>query len=75
MLISFGETYPDFLINVVNLARVYHQNAEYAKVSEVYNHSIVILKKICGKDHFKVSFLYSSLATLHYELADIKKAI
>lgn len=27
MLVAFGETYPDFLISVVNLARVYHQNA------------------------------------------------
>ena len=75
MLISFGETSPDLLICLANLARIYQMNKSYNDAIKCYNVAIYYIDKIHGKYHVKMSFCYTSLATISYEMGDLKKAI
>ena len=76
MLISFGESYPDILINFANIARVYQQNKDYINATKCYIKAIEILSSVNkGKYHINISFCYSSLASLSYEFGDLKKSI
>jgi len=36
MLMSFGEAYPDILINFANIARLHQQNREYTLAANCY---------------------------------------
>lgn len=76
MLMSFGEAYPDILINFANIARVHQQNKEPALASSCYLKAIELLSQVYGsKNHVNTSFCYSSLASLHYELGELRKSI
>jgi hypothetical protein len=67
MLISFGEAYPDILINFANIARVHQQNREAHLAASCYLKAIELLTQVYGgKNHVNTSFCYSSLASLHY---------
>jgi hypothetical protein len=75
MLMSFGEAYPDILINFANIARVHQQNREANLTASCYLKAIDLLTQINGgKNHVNTSFCYSSLASLHYELGEYKKS-
>lgn len=69
MLLCFGEAYPDVLINFANIARVYQLNRETQQASNCYLKAIEMLSQIHrSKLHINVSFCYSSLASLYYEI-------
>jgi tetratricopeptide (TPR) repeat protein len=75
MLISFGEAYPDILINFANIARVHQQNREPTLASGCYIKAIELLTQVYGgKNHVNTSFCYSSLASLYYELGEYRKS-
>ena len=75
MLMGFGETSPDLLVALVNLAKIYQMHKEYDMAIECYRFGIDYLEKIFGKIHIELSFCYSSLASICYEKADLKMAI
>ena len=75
MLMAFGQTSPDLLVSLANLAKIYQINKEYEKAIECYHVGIEFLSKVHGKAHIKLSFCYSSLASICYEKSDLKKAI
>lgn len=75
MLISFGETSPDLLICLANLARIYQMNKQYNEAIKCYNVAMKFIEKIHGKYHVKMSFCYTSLATISYEMSNLKKSI
>lgn len=75
MLIAFGETSPDLLICLANLARIYQLNKDYQEAIICYDVALDLIKKIHGKYHVKISFCYTSLATISNEMGNIKKAI
>ena len=59
---AFGETSPDLLVALVNLAKIYQLNKDYDRAMECYNVGIHFLEKVFGKNHIELSFCYSSLA-------------
>jgi tetratricopeptide (TPR) repeat protein len=75
MLINFGETYPDILVTLANIARIYQQDKEFNNAVNCYLKALDLVKSVTCKYHINISFCYSSLASLHYEMKDIKKAI
>lgn len=75
MLIAFGETSPDLLVSFANLARIYHMNKEYKEAIQCYRTALKFVEQVHGKYHVKMSFCYTSLATICYEMADIRLAI
>lgn len=75
MLMAFGETAPDLLVALVNLAKIYQMNKDYDRAVECYDVGIYFLEKVFGKNHIELSFCYSSLASICYEQGDLKRAI
>lgn len=77
MLLCFGENYPEVLINFANIARVLsHMGGESPKAVQCYLKAISILTKLYGgKLHINVSLCYSSLAAIHYEMGEFRRAI
>lgn len=75
MLINYGETYPDILVTLANIARIYQQDKEFNNAVNCYLKALELVKSVTTKYHINISFCYSSLASLHYEMKDIKKAI
>ena len=75
MLINYGETYPDILVTLANIARIYQQDKELNNAVLCYQKALDLLKPVTCKEHINISFIYSSLASLHYDMKDIKKAI
>lgn len=68
MLMCFGETYPDVLVNLANIARVYQLNREIQLASGCYLKAIEFLAIIHrSRSHINASFCFSSLASLYYE--------
>ena len=66
MLITFGETSPDLLVSFANLARIYQMNKEYKEAIRCYKVAMKFIEQIHGKFHVKISFCYTSLATICY---------
>lgn len=75
MLTAFGETAPDLLVALVNLAKIYQINKDYERAMQCYHVGIHFLQKIFGKTHIELSFCNSSLASICYQRLDLKKAI
>ena len=75
MLITFGQTSPDLLVSFANLARIYQMNKQYKEAIKCYKTAIKFIQQVHGKYHVKMSFCYTSLATICYEMSDIKSAI
>ena len=75
MLINYGETYPDILVTLANIARIYQQDKEFNNAVNCYLKALDLVKSVTTKYHINISFCYSSLASLNYEMKDIKKAI
>jgi len=75
MLVTFGETSPDLLVSLANLARIYQMNKEYKEAIKCYKVAMKFVEQIHGKFHVKMSFCYTSLATISYEMSDLKSAI
>lgn len=76
MLISFGEAYPDVMINFANIAKVHQTNKEGGMASSCYLKVIEILTEVYdGKNDIKISFCYSSLASLHYEFGEFRRSV
>lgn len=75
MLVTFGETSPDLLVSLANLARIYQMNKEYKEAIKCYKVAMKFVEQVHGKFHVKMSFCYTSLATISYEMSDLKSAI
>ncbi len=75
MLVNYGETYPDILVTFANIARIYQQDKEYNNAVNCYLKALELVKSVTSKYHINISFCYSSLASLHYEMKEFKKAI
>jgi len=66
MLMNYGETYPDILVTLANIARIYQQDKELNNAVDCYLKALKILKLVTYKYHINISFCYSSLAQLYY---------
>ena len=75
MLVNYGETYPDLLVTFANIARIYQQDKESKNAVNCYIKALELVKSVNCKYHINVSFCCSSLASLHYEMKEFKKAI
>jgi tetratricopeptide (TPR) repeat protein len=75
MLLTFGETSPDLFISFANLARIYQIKKEYGNAIKCYRVAMRFVEQIHGKNHVKMSLCHTSLATIYYEMSDIKTAI
>lgn len=76
MLVSFGEAYPDVLINFANIARVHQLTKQVNLANSCYLRAIELLSHVYGgKSHVNISFCYSSLASLHYDQGDYRRSV
>jgi hypothetical protein len=55
MLITYGETSPDLLVCLANLARIYQMNKEYNDAIKCYQVAMKFMEKIHGKYHVEIS--------------------
>ena len=75
MLISYGETAPDLLVSFANLSRAYLKLKDYNTAIKCYESAMDIIQRAHGKNNAKMSFCYSSLASICYEIGNMAKAI
>lgn len=75
MLMTFGETSPDLLVSFANLGRIHQMNKDYKEAIKCYRTAMKFVEQIHGKYHVKMSFCYTSLATIYYEIGDLRSAI
>jgi lipopolysaccharide biosynthesis regulator YciM len=75
MLMTFGETSPDLLVCLANIARIYQINKEYSEAIKCYHVAMKFMEQVHGKFHVEVAVCESSLASIYYEMADMKLAI
>lgn len=75
MLVNYGETYPDILVTFANIARIYQQDKESKNAVNCYLKALELVRSVNCKYHINISFCCSSLASLHYEMKEFKKAI
>jgi tetratricopeptide (TPR) repeat protein len=75
MLVTFGETSPDLLTSLANLARIHHLSKDYKEAIKCYRVAMKFIQQVHGRFHVKMSLCYISLATIYYEMADLKSAI
>jgi tetratricopeptide (TPR) repeat protein len=75
MLLTYGETSPDLLVNLANLARIHQMHKEYADAIKCYKLAMKFVGQIYGQNHVKMSLCHSALAAVYCEMADVKMAL
>lgn len=76
MVLAFTEGYPDILINIANIARIHQQNKDIGQAIKCYVKAVDLLSAVYpSRVHINISFCYSSLASLHYEIDEYRKSV
>ncbi len=73
--VAYSESYPELLTLYMNLSTVYEIQKKYPEAIISLVQGLNIVKNIYGEEHIHLGIFYAALASLHFEIPDIRKSI
>jgi len=72
---AFGESYPETVVSRLHLAAVFQECAQYQLAILTLMDTIDCVCRVYGRNNVNTAVCYQALASLHYEINDLRQTI